>query len=197
MSRTSREARAHDGERSSRDRRSEPNAARFTTREARHQVDHHFGCELAQLRPNDRYRRGDLAQTLLARLGVSLPIERWQRAHAQDLLGANYERVAAHGLVLALDDAGVAGVLSIRERLIATARTRALTQTDLADAQHAFQRDAAITRDAELDWLAANLHTAICSTPGSSEADARRQHLLNLWFNTSRTKGRRATDGAE
>lgn len=185
--RPSREARAPDGKRTRRDRRSEPITAQFTPREARHQVGHHFGRELAQLRPNDRYRRGDLAQTLLARLGVSLPIERWQLAHARALLGANYERVAAHGLVPALDDAGVAGVPSIRERLIETARVRALTQTDLADAQHAFQREAAIARDAELDWLAANLDTAVCWTPGTSEADARRQHLLNLWFNTAST----------
>ena len=151
---------------------------------ARSYVESRFGRELAQLPVRDRYRLGDVGCQVLRVLGVSSPIERWQLPRAQSLLGEAFELVRAQGLGSAMKRDGLRSVASIRERLLDLAASSGPYDTDLDRALVEFQVEAAASRTAELDWLAANLNFAVVAQPEQTELEARRAALARLWFDS-------------
>jgi hypothetical protein len=141
-------------------------------RERRRIVDAAHGTRVRELRTPDVYRLGDVSRRILTAVGVDLPTQAWQHDRAQALLGARYGEVARVGLVGVLVADGLPTVASVRERLLRWDSPAAARSFDEALAQ--FRAEAARAREAELDWLAANLRL--------DRIGDRRELIVELWF---------------
>lgn len=138
-----------------------------------------FGARLSSLAGPDAYRLGDVCRRVLRNLQVPLPIEERLRNRASAALGEHLaDRIAERGLTGVLVADGLAPIPSVRERLLAVARSSLVGEPSFDKSLRAFRADAARARQQELDWLARALQVRL----GATDLDDSRSHVAAIWF---------------